>query len=150
MQRFAANGIPIREPKRKLGRSIKPKPIPRLFEPISSRPKPGLVQVAVNCPSPTEVLGRLTVRSANSGAKSSYIRQYKKSHPCLDCKEPDPIVLVFHHRDQTTKLFTIGNAVGDNTITWEAFIAEIAKCDVVCANCHLRRHQGRRSVKLRD
>ena len=140
MQKFAANGIPIREPKSK---RLKLRPVAK------ARPKK-FIPVVVNCPSPAEVLSRPTTRSANNAAKSSYIRQYKESHTCLDRKEPDPIVLVFHHRDQTTKLFTIGEAASDNTITWDAFITEIAKCDVICANCHLRRHHGKRSIKLRD
>jgi hypothetical protein len=38
----------------------------------------------------------------------------------------------FDHRPGTVKLFHIGK----NTHSEDAVLAEIAKCDVVCANCH--------------
>lgn len=56
-------------------------------------------------------------------------------HPCVDCGETDPLVLEFDHlRD---KCFNIGT--GLRTYTWHAIVDEIAKCEVVCANCHRRR-----------
>lgn len=59
--------------------------------------------------------------------------QTARSQGCADCGETDPVVLVFHHRDPTTKKFTAGKSI-------PKLMAEIAKCDVVCANCHMRRH----------
>jgi hypothetical protein len=43
----------------------------------------------------------------------------------------------FDHRDPSTKGFTVSRMVGRATI--EAILAEIAKCDIVCANCHRER-----------
>lgn len=65
-----------------------------------------------------------------------YIEEYKeKNHTCLDCKNPFPhYVLQFDHRPDEIKLFTIGNT---KTIpSLDALVAEVAKCDVVCGNCH--------------
>ena len=56
-------------------------------------------------------------------------------HPCVDCGETDPIVLEFDHlRD---KKFSI--AKGWRGHEWQKVLDEIAKCEVVCANCHRRR-----------
>ncbi len=54
------------------------------------------------------------------------------------------MVLEFDHlRD---KAFAIGASLPYRN--WEAILAEIAKCDVVCANCH-RRRTARRAGHLR-
>ena len=64
-----------------------------------------------------------------------FLIEYFKSHPCCDCGETDPMVLEFDHlRD---KEFNVAQGVRDRS--WQAFTDEIAKCEVVCANCHRRR-----------
>jgi hypothetical protein len=64
-----------------------------------------------------------------------FLVEYFKSHPCVDCGETDPMVLEFDHlRD---KEFDIGHEFIWRP--WETLLAEIEKCDVVCANCHRRR-----------
>ena len=66
---------------------------------------------------------------------------YFKSHPCVECGEADPIVLEFDHlRD---KSFTIGQSLLKRR--WRDIVAEMEKCEVVCANCHRRRTAERRS-----
>jgi hypothetical protein len=54
---------------------------------------------------------------------------------CEICGENRVVCLDLHHRDPNTKSFTISNAyrlrVGLQTLA-----VEIAKCDVLCANCH--------------
>lgn len=65
-----------------------------------------------------------------------------KDRPCHDCGGVFPhYVLQFDHREGAEKLFTIGNGFGK---TKTALRAEIAKCDVVCANCHCVRTHLRR------
>ena len=67
-----------------------------------------------------------------------FVLEYLKEHSCVDCGEPDPIVLDFDHVDRTTKeghisqLVSQGNSLG-------RIKREIAKCEVRCANCHRRR-----------
>jgi hypothetical protein len=56
----------------------------------------------------------------------------------MDCGESDPVCLDFHHRDPSIKSFEIARGVKCRSL--EAVQAEIAKCDVVCANCHRKRH----------
>lgn len=64
-----------------------------------------------------------------------------KSVPCADCKNfYPPYIMDFDHRDNTKKLFNIGQA--RSTKSKQSVDDEIAKCDVVCSNCHRERtHQ---------
>lgn len=67
--------------------------------------------------------------------RAEFLIDYFLTHPCVDCGEADPIVLEFDH--QQDKAFGIAN--GLRSRSWDALIAEMAKCEVVCANCHRRR-----------
>ena len=58
-------------------------------------------------------------------------------NPCVDCGEADPIVLEFDHRPGVDKAFNLGVAVQRN-YSLARVKAEVAKCDVRCANCHRR------------
>jgi hypothetical protein len=61
--------------------------------------------------------------------------------PCADCgRSFAPYVMDFDHRDPTTKKFSL--AAGKSLLKNRDLIAaEIAKCDIVCANCHrIRTH----------
>jgi hypothetical protein len=77
--------------------------------------------------------------------RMGYLLAYLASHPCIDCGETDALVLEFDHlRD---KRFDISRALPDRS--WASILAEIAKCEVVCANCHRRRTAQRlRSMRL--
>jgi hypothetical protein len=64
------------------------------------------------------------------------VLEYLLEHPCVDCGETDPIVLEFDHlRDKVANISSMINV----RRPWQAIVEEIAKCDVVCANCHRRR-----------
>lgn len=56
---------------------------------------------------------------------------------CMDCDEKNPMVLEFDHlRDKTNNIATITNRYS----YWNSKLAaEIAKCDIVCRNCHVVR-----------
>lgn len=64
-----------------------------------------------------------------------YLYEYLLEHPCVDCGEVDPIVLEFDHV-RGKKLYGVTLMVG---ISRKKVDAEIAKCEVRCANCHKRR-----------
>ena len=71
-----------------------------------------------------------------------YLLEYFAAHPCIDCGETDPVVLEFDHlRD---KCFDVSKGLSNRK--WESVLAEIEKCEVVCANCHRRRTYGRRGT----
>ncbi len=63
---------------------------------------------------------------------------YLLEHPCVDCGESDPVVLEFDHV-RGEKRFTIARAVSGSTRSWKLIKIEIDKCEVRCANCHVRR-----------
>ena len=74
--------------------------------------------------------------------RTMFLLEFFKEHPCTDCGEQDPVVLEFDHlRD---KSFDIGQALSYRN--WQSILDEIAKCEVVCANCHRRRTAQRRRV----
>lgn len=68
--------------------------------------------------------------------RAQYV-EYLKKHSCVDCGEQDPVVLEFDHvrGEKLSAVSTLFN----RRIGWEGILAEIEKCDVVCANCHRRR-----------
>lgn len=64
------------------------------------------------------------------------IRQYK-SRPCADCGIQYPYyVMDFDHRQDEDKVINLANA---SRMTRTKILEEIAKCDVVCSNCHRER-----------
>jgi hypothetical protein len=66
-----------------------------------------------------------------------------KSRPCTDCGvQYPPYVMDFDHV-RGKKLWEIGTAKG--TVATAALLAEVAKCDVVCSNCHRIRTHHRRN-----
>lgn len=64
-----------------------------------------------------------------------------KAVPCADCAACFPAyVMDFDHRDPEQKIAEIGVVLV--TSSWRAVLEEVAKCDVVCANCHRLRTWG--------
>jgi hypothetical protein len=61
--------------------------------------------------------------------------EFLRAHPCVDCGKEDVLVLEFDHI--ADKSFSIAQGLRDRF--WSDIAAEIAKCEVVCANCHRRR-----------
>lgn len=63
-----------------------------------------------------------------------------KNKPCADCGESYPYyVMDFDHRSD--KDFNISQMTAK--VGWEKIQREIAKCDVVCSNCHRERTHSR-------
>ncbi|CAB4179292.1 hypothetical protein UFOVP1033_74 [uncultured Caudovirales phage] len=76
--------------------------------------------------------------------KTKEIHEYQMEKGCMDCGyNTHPAALEFDHLPGTAKLFNIGEEVGNRSR--ETLWKEIAKCDVVCANCHVIRTSIRRS-----
>lgn len=67
----------------------------------------------------------------------------RRDYVIADCGYNDhPAALDFDHRPDTVKVRDIKSG---QQLGWDALIEEIAKCDVVCANCHRIRTVTRRS-----
>jgi hypothetical protein len=65
-----------------------------------------------------------------------------KQGPCVDCggRFPPECMDFDHIVERGPKLFNISKAGGRNV---EGVLAEIAKCDLICANCHRTRSRAR-------
>jgi hypothetical protein len=79
-------------------------------------------------------------KNAARRAANKKIIQEAKSVPCVDCGGSFPwYCMDFDHRPGEVKSF------GVSGLYWKssgAVRAEIAKCDIVCANCHrIRTHE---------
>lgn len=58
-----------------------------------------------------------------------------KSRPCADCGGVFPFyVMDFDHREGEEKTAQVAMLV--NALSLKRLLKEIAKCDLVCANCH--------------
>ncbi len=64
--------------------------------------------------------------------------RYLVEHPCVDCGESDPVVLECDHADPRTKRQSV-SFLARSGYPWKTVLAELAKCEVRCANCHRRR-----------
>lgn len=67
----------------------------------------------------------------------AWLDEIKSRLSCEECGESAPECLHFHHRDPATKAFELANAGGRAKAV---VLAELAKCRVLCANCHLKHH----------
>jgi hypothetical protein len=80
----------------------------------------------------------------------AFLSVYLQDRCCESCGEADPCCLSFHHRPGTAKAFKIADSASKR-VSIKALQAELAKCEVLCANCHLKHHNGMhweaRSVK---
>lgn len=85
--------------------------------------------------------------SARNAEKKREVRAYvraAKSRPCMDCGGVfDPICMDFDHRPGEVKLYNVAQL--NSSIP--AVKREIAKCDLVCANCHRLRTASRARSK---
>lgn len=69
-----------------------------------------------------------------------------KSVPCTDCKQTfDPVCMDFDHLPGFEKLDKVSTMIR-RRMAWSKIEAEIAKCEVVCANCHRLRTRDRLEV----
>jgi hypothetical protein len=68
-----------------------------------------------------------------------------KDKPCADCGVKYPYyVMDFDHRDANEKLGNVTQLISWGNVSEKGLLEEIAKCDVICANCHRERTHRRR------
>lgn len=76
-------------------------------------------------------------RDRVAAENKSKLLEYLREHPCVDCGLDDIVVLQFDHvrgkkRNLVPKMASSGCA-------WKTIQLEIEKCEIRCANCHIRR-----------
>lgn len=64
------------------------------------------------------------------------IMEHLRANPCVDCGNDDTEVLQFDHRDRLTKTAEVSRLTTGST---KRLLDEISKCDIRCANCHVKR-----------
>lgn len=75
-----------------------------------------------------------------------FIQAYLETHPCVDCGETNPIVMEFDHvtsdkQEDISRMVYSGRSLA-------SIQAEVAKCEVRCANCHrIATHRRRRGIE---
>jgi hypothetical protein len=81
------------------------------------------------------------LRQQRVAANRAFVSEYLATHPCVDCGETDVDVLQFDHVRGDKEL-----QISEAIFRWslEAIKAEIAKCEVRCANDHMRVTKRRR------
>src|SRR5271157_5223448 len=69
----------------------------------------------------------------------SWLREIKQVLKCNRCPESFWACLDFHHTDPAEKDSSVAHAIRDS---WskKRILAEIAKCEVLCKNCHAKEH----------
>jgi hypothetical protein len=101
--------------------------------------------------NPLDERARAARRKHYENNKGQYLERNKKRKaemrddlnkvidvPCMDCgvKYP-PYVMDLDHRNPQDKVDVIARLITNGS--WEKFLAEIDKCDIVCSNCHRER-----------
>lgn len=78
------------------------------------------------------------------------VDEFKADKPCADCKEVyPPYVMDFDHLDATNKRFCISLIVSQGR-TLNILNEEMAKCELVCSNCHrIRTHNRKQKASTR-
>ncbi len=77
------------------------------------------------------------------------LRDIKSDRGCKLCEESHVACLVFHHRDPGKKEFSLERMAADQ-LAMSRIIEEIAKCDVLCANCHRKLHWKEKEIEMDD
>lgn len=75
--------------------------------------------------------------------RAAYVTAYKLERGCADCGyDAHAEALDLDHRDHATKAHDVAYLVSTR-VAWPRLLAELEKCDVVCANCHrVRTYSG--------
>lgn len=76
----------------------------------------------------------LTRIRKNKKALKTWFIEYKSSLKCEQCGASHPAIFDFHHRDGEGK--ELVSMLVANNYGKERILEEIAKCRVLCSNCH--------------
>lgn len=86
----------------------------------------------------------LTEKRDSASAKrkrdiQAWYQEYKTTLKCSHCPENHPACLDFHHVNPGEKELTVSTMAGHGR-SIQKILEEIAKCIVLCANCHRKLH----------
>lgn len=73
---------------------------------------------------------------------AQWLLEYKSEKSCQICRENTVICLDFHHRNASEKDRNLSDAVLNRGWGFKRLEEEIAKCVILCSNCHRKVHVG--------
>ena len=74
-----------------------------------------------------------------------YLKELKEKNPCMDCKISYPYYMMDFDHVRGTKQPNVAEII--NTLSKKRLDEEIAKCEIVCSNCHRARTYIRKNGK---
>lgn len=90
----------------------------------------------------------LQVRRARRNAMRQHLEKVKSETPCEDCEIQYPHYIMDFDHVRGVKKFNVSQL--SKVKSMEALLEEIAKCEVVCANCHRHRTSVRARLKSQE
>lgn len=85
--------------------------------------------------------------ASNRPGKAEQLKALKDGQRCVDCGLPWRFFqLDYDHRPGEVKIAPVARLMSQNC-AWDKILAEVAKCDLVCANCHRMRTFTRGQTK---
>ena len=78
-------------------------------------------------------------------ALARYLKEVKEKNPCMDCKISYPYYMMDFDHVRGTKQANVAELI--NTLSKKRLDEEIAKCEIVCSNCHRARTYIRKNGK---
>lgn len=78
----------------------------------------------------------------------AWLVDYRASQGCSHCDEGHPACLDFHHRNPEDKKELNFSGLVNHGYGKERLMQEIAKCDILCSNCHRKLHWEERNGAL--
>jgi len=76
---------------------------------------------------------------------AQYLKDLKEKNPCMDCKISYPYYMMDFDHVRGTKHSNVAELI--NTLSKKRLDEEIAKCEIVCSNCHRARTYIRKNGK---
>lgn len=73
---------------------------------------------------------------------AQYLKDIKEKNPCMDCKVSYPYYMMDFDHVRGQKHSNVAELI--NTLSKKRLDEEIAKCEVVCSNCHRARTHNRK------
>lgn len=92
--------------------------------------------------------GQAAAARAHKQRRKKWLDEYKAGLSCVRCGYNKCIAaLHFHHVEGEIKVDTITKLVRTRRTNMERVLEEIAKCEVLCANCHAELHYNEPSER---
>lgn len=93
------------------------------------------------CKNREEQIKRVNAKTkVNKKRADEFIYDYLQDHPCVECGEKDILVLTFHHLEPSKKRIEL-STMRSMGYSLGALQKEVKKCDVLCFNCHAKKHR---------